>query len=63
MVYARGIAELTKKQRESKYYRLLISGYYITNYVFPCTKFICGGCGEVSIMRRRATRRCRQLFV
>jgi len=52
MVYKRGLVELTKEERESKFCKALIEGKIITNYVFPRTKYVCGGCGEVSDCRR-----------
>jgi hypothetical protein len=51
MVFKRGLAELTKEERKSKFCRALIEGRIISNYVFPRTKYICGGCGKVSIFR------------
>ena len=51
MVYKRGLVELTKEERESKFCKALIEGKIITNYVFPRTKYVCGGCGEVSDCR------------
>jgi hypothetical protein len=41
--------ELTIEQRESKFYKALIEGKIIFNYVFSRSKYICGGCGEVSM--------------
>jgi hypothetical protein len=48
MVFKRGLAELTIEERKSKYCKAIIEGRIIQNYVFPRTKFVCGGCGEVS---------------
>jgi hypothetical protein len=50
-VFKRGLAELTKEERKSKFCKALIEGRIISNYVFSRTKYICGGCGEVSICR------------
>ena len=49
MVFKRGLAEFTKEERAGKYCKALIEGRVVLNYVFPQTKYICGGCGEVSI--------------
>jgi hypothetical protein len=51
MAFKRGLAELTKEQRNSSYYRAVVQGRVIRNYVFSRTKYVCGGCGEVSISR------------
>jgi hypothetical protein len=48
-VFKRGLAEFTKEERSSKFCKAMIERRIISNYVFPRTKYICGGCGEVSI--------------
>jgi hypothetical protein len=50
MVFKRGLSELPKAERKSKYFRAVIEGRIISNYVFRLTKYVCGGCGEVSIV-------------
>jgi hypothetical protein len=50
MVFKRGLLELPKAERKSKYSRAVIEGRIISNYVFWLTKYIGGGCGEVSIV-------------
>jgi hypothetical protein len=50
MVFRRGLSELPKAERKSKYSRAVIEGRVVSNYVFRLTKYICGGCGEVSIV-------------
>jgi hypothetical protein len=47
MVVKRGLAELTKEERNTDVCKNLIKGRLILNYVFPESKYICGGCGEV----------------
>lgn len=47
MVFERGLAELPIEERNSPFCRALIEGRVIMNYVWPRTKYICGGCGEV----------------
>jgi hypothetical protein len=49
-VFKRGLSELPKLEPKSKYSRAVIEGRIISNYVFRLTKYICGGCGEVSIV-------------
>ena len=50
MVFRRGLLELPKAERKSPYSRAVIEGRIISNYVFQLTKYVCGGCGEVSIV-------------
>ena len=50
MVFRRGLSELPKAERKSPYSRAVIEGRIIWNYVFRLTKYVCGGCGEVSIV-------------
>jgi hypothetical protein len=50
MVFKRGLSELPKAEWKSKYSRAVIEGRIISNYVFWLMKYICGGCGEVSIV-------------
>jgi hypothetical protein len=53
MVFKRGLAELPLEERKSKFCKDVIEGRIISNYVFPRTRYICGGCGEVSACRVR----------
>ncbi len=50
MVFRRGLLELPKAERKSPYSRAVIEGRIISNYVFRLTKYVCGGCGKVSIV-------------
>jgi hypothetical protein len=50
MVFKRGLSELPKAERKSEYSKAVIEGRIVSNYVFRLTKYICGGCGEVSIV-------------
>jgi hypothetical protein len=47
MVLKRGLAELTKEERNSDVCKDMIEGRLILNYVFPKSKYIYGGCGKV----------------
>jgi hypothetical protein len=53
-VFKRGLAELPKEERNSKFCKAVIEGRIISNYVFLQTKYIRGGCGKVSIGRHGA---------
>ncbi len=62
MVFKRGLSELPKAERKSKYSRAVIEGRITLNYVFRLTKYICGGCGKVSIVDGNGERGMRSSF-
>ena len=49
-MFKRGLSELPLAERKSELSIAIIEGRIISNYVFRLTKYICGGCGEVSIV-------------